>query len=153
MSQSSLTWRSSGAVPDRVELMDLDELLSGLMADMRKVSDTASMIGAPVKVGRSHMVPLLSVSIGFGTAATDASGSGSGRGAKVDGGGAGGTMVVTPKAFVVVGEDGVPQLIALKDGKYGTVQKALVLDSSTGVPVAIEEHAPKKLPGAGGSNP
>jgi len=94
--------------------MDLNELLNGLMADMRKVSDTASMIGEPVKVGTSHMVPLLGVTIGFGTAATDLSGSGDRRGGRVDGAGAGGTMVVTPKAFVVIDADGVPQLVALK---------------------------------------
>jgi uncharacterized spore protein YtfJ len=108
--------------------MDLTELLNGLMADMKKVSDTASMIGEPLKVGTSHMVPLLSVTIGFGTAATDLSGSGEKRGARIEGGGAGGTMVVTPRAFVVVGGDGIPQLVALKDGKYGEVQKAIKLE-------------------------
>ncbi len=92
--------------------MDLNELLNGLMADMRSVSDTASMIGEPLEVGSSHMVPLLSVSIAFGTATTDLSGAGERRGGHVDGAGAGGTMVVTPRAFVVVGKDGVPQLVA-----------------------------------------
>jgi uncharacterized spore protein YtfJ len=124
--------------------MDLNDLLNGLMADMRKVSDTTSLIGEPVKVGNSQMVPLLSVTIAFGTAATDLSGSGTTRGGRADGAGAGGTMVVTPKAFVVVGGDGVPQLIALKDGKYGTVQKALVLEPEAG-------NGAPKLPG--GSNP
>ncbi len=125
--------------------MNLDDLLNGLMTDMRKVAGTASLIGAPVKVGNSHMVPLLGVTIAFGTAATDLSGSGDRRGARADGAGAGGTMVVTPRAFVVVGGDGVPQLVALKDGKYGTVQKALVLDETT--------TPTPKLTGGGGSNP
>ena len=106
---------------------ELDDLLKGLMADMRKVSDTASMIGEPVKVGKSHMVPLLGVTIGFGSAATETSGGGERRGGHIEGGGAGGTMVVTPRAFVVVGEDGVPRLVALKDGKYGSVQPAIEL--------------------------
>lgn len=107
--------------------MDLENLLSGLMADMRKVTDTATMIGEPLKVGTSHMVPLLGVAIGFGTASTDASGSGERRGGNVEGGGGGGSMAVTPRAFVVVGADGVPQLVALKKGKYGRVQPALEL--------------------------
>lgn len=107
--------------------MDLNDLLTGLMTDMRKVSDTASMIGKPIKVGNSHMVPLLGVTIGFGTATTDVSGSGERRGGRLEGGGAGGTMVVTPRAFVVVGGDGIPQLITLKDGKYGEVQRAIEL--------------------------
>jgi len=108
--------------------MNLDELLIGLMADMRKVSDTTSMIGEPVKVGSSHMVPLLGVTIGFGAGATDLSGAGERRGGKIEGGGASGTMVVSPRAFVVIGADGVPQLIALKDGKYGTLQPAISLE-------------------------
>ena len=107
--------------------MDLNDLLTGLMTDMRKVSDTATTIGKPLKVGTSHMAPLLSVTIGFGTASADLSGNGARRGGRVDGGGAGGTMVVTPRAFVVVGPDGIPQLIALKDGKYGTLQEAVEL--------------------------
>jgi len=122
--------------------MDLDELLSGLMADMKKVSDTASMIGEPVKVGNSHMVPLLGVTIGFGSASTETSGGGESRGGHVQGGGAGGTMVVTPRAFVVVGGDGVPQLIALKDGKYGAVRPPIELGRA--------EADPKKLPPANG---
>ncbi len=107
--------------------MDLNDLLNGLMKDMREVSDTASMIGEPLKVGSSHMVPLLGVTIGFGTATTDMTGNGERRGGHVEGGGAGGTMVVTPRAFVVIGADGVPQLVALKDGKYAALQPAIEL--------------------------
>lgn len=131
--------------------MDLNDLLSGLMADMRKVSDTASLMGKPAKVGDSHMVPLLDVSIAFGAAATDLSGNGEQRGARADGAGAGGTMVVTPKAFVVVGGDGVAQLVVLKDGKYGSVRKAIVLELSE--QEAVPGAATPKLPAGGGSNP
>lgn len=108
-------------------MADLNDLLNGLMADMKKVTETSSMIGEPLKMGTSHMVPLNAVTIGFGTAATDLSGNGERRGARVDGAGAGGTMVVAPRAFVVIGSDGVPQLVALKDGKYGHIQPALEL--------------------------
>ncbi len=125
-------------------MVDLDELLTGLMNDMRKVSDTASMIGEPVKVGPSHMVPLLGVTIGFGTAATDLSGAGERRGASLEGGGAGGTMVVAPKAFVVVGADGIPQLIALKDGKYGEIQPSLALTGENGATPAQLGEGNKK---------
>lgn len=108
--------------------MDLNDLLEGLMTDMKKVSDSTSMIGEPVKVGNSHLVPLLGVTIGFGTATTDTSGQAERKGARLDGGGAGGTMVVTPRAFVVVGKDGIPQLVSLRDGKYAEVQKSIELE-------------------------
>lgn len=122
--------------------MDLNVLLDGLMADMRKVSNTATMVGKPLTLGSSHMVPLLSVTIGFGTATTDLSGSNERRGGRVDGGGAGGTMVVTPRAFVVVGNDGSPQLVALKEGRYGHVQPAIELEAK-----APEAKAPEASPG------
>jgi uncharacterized spore protein YtfJ len=143
--------------------MDLNDLLSGLMADMRKVSDTASLVGKPLKVGKSHMVPLLGVTIAFGTGATDASGSGERKGARADGAGAGGTMVVTPKAFVVVGEDGVPQLVALKDGKYGVMRKPIALaaastraddaSNASNARNANDTSNAAKLPAKGGSHP
>jgi uncharacterized spore protein YtfJ len=123
--------------------MDLTDLLNGLMTDMRKVSDTASMIGAPVKVGSSHVVPLLGVTIGFGTATTDVSGNGERRGGRLEGGGAGGTMVVAPRAFVVVGGDGIPQLVTLKDGKYGEVQAAIELPQAGPAPAALAGESPE----------
>jgi uncharacterized spore protein YtfJ len=116
--------------------MDLNDLLEGLMADMRKVSNTASLIGQPLKVGNAHMVPLLGVTIGFGTATTDLSGSGDRKGGRIDGAGAGGTMVVTPRAFVVVGDDGTPQLVALKDGKYASLQPAIALTGNASTSAA-----------------
>src|SRR5256885_746544 len=67
--------------------------------------------------------------IASGAGATDLSGAGERRGGKLEGGGAGGTMVVAPRAFVVIGADGVPQLIALKDGKYGQLQPAIALEA------------------------
>ena len=85
-------------------------------------------------------MPLLGVSIGFGAAASDLAGAGERRGGRVEGGGAGGTMVVAPRAFVVIGADGVPQLIALKDGKYSTLQPAIALTGGNGEP------DPKKTP-------
>lgn len=108
--------------------MELKNLLGNLMSEVRKVSDAATMIGEPLQIGNTHMVPLLRVTIGFGTGVTSASGSGSkGRDGQGAAGGAGGGMIVEPRAFVMVGGDGIPQLVALKDGKYGVVQKALEL--------------------------
>lgn len=108
--------------------MDLNDLLSGLMTEVKKVSNTASMIGEPLQIGGSHMVPLLRLTMGFGTGLTSASGSGDEKSdGRVEGGGAGGGMLVEPRAFVVVGADGIPHMVALKNGKQGVIQKALEL--------------------------
>jgi len=127
--------------------MDLKDLLTGLMSDMREVADTASMIGQPLQMGKSHMVPLMGVTIGFGTAATDLSGNNEQRGGRIEGSGAGGTMVVTPRAFVVIGADGVPQLVALKDGKYGALQPSIELGGAAPAPAAALPAKPESDPG------
>lgn len=99
--------------------MELNELLKGLMGELQKISRSESVVGKPLRFGDAALVPLCRVSLGFGTGTTDLSGSGGSAG-KQDGsfeaGGAAGGLTVEPRAFVVVANDGVPQLLAFKSG-------------------------------------
>jgi hypothetical protein len=52
-------------------------------------------------------------------------------------------MVVTPRAFVVVDAEGIPQLVAMKDGKHAVLQKAISLEG---------DHAHPALPRGDGSS-
>ena len=50
-----------------------------------------------------------------------------------------------PKAFVVVGEDGVPHMLALKKGKQAVLRRGLeILPTDNGTP-ALAGEAPKRL--------
>ncbi len=114
--------------------MELDGLLDGLLKELHKVSNSASIIGEPADLNGSHMVPLLKVTLGFGTGATDLAGSRGPRDGNVGGGGAGGAITVEPKAFVVVGPDGVPQLLSMRGGKKAVLQHAVALPVSPAAP-------------------
>jgi uncharacterized spore protein YtfJ len=89
------------------------------------------------------VLPLSKVSIGFGTAVGGVGGkSSAGVGdADASAGGAGGAVVVEPRAFVVVGEDGVPHMLALQNGKTAVVRR--------GVRILPEKNGPDEL---GGTN-
>ena len=115
-------------------LVDLDKLIGGLLDEIGKLSKSDAVVGKPIAAGDATVVPLCRVSIGFGT--------GGGRGAEGgwNGSGAGGALVVEPRAFVVVDPEGSPHMLALRKGGAVTVRRGV--------------EVPRKLPGpAGGRNP
>lgn len=114
--------------------MELKELLDGLMKELQQIANSASIIGEPVELRTSHMVPLLKVTIGFGTGTSDVAGARGARDGSVAGGGAGGAMTVEPKAFVVVGPDGIPQMLSMKRGRRAVLQHAVEVPGNPGVP-------------------
>lgn len=110
--------------------MDLNELVKGLLSELNKVSKSDAVVGTVRDAGKAKVVPLSKVSIAFGAGLAGAGGKaekdgGSGSDAGLEGGGAGGALLVEPKAFVVVGEDGVPHMLALNKGKHAVLRKGL----------------------------
>jgi uncharacterized spore protein YtfJ len=93
--------------------MDLKHLMEELLVELGKVSKADSVVGNVRDAGSAKVLPLSKVSIGFGTAVGGVGGkSSAGVGdADASAGGAGGAVVVEPRAFVVVGEDGVPHML------------------------------------------
>lgn len=106
--------------------MELNDLLQGMLGEIRKICRSDAIVGKPMKLGEAHLVPLCRVSIGFGAGSADVSGSGGQRDGSVEGGGAGGGITVEPRAFVVVAGDGVPQMLSMRHGS-ATLQQALEL--------------------------
>ena len=100
--------------------MDLNALVKGLLSELEKVSKSDAVVGTVRDAGKAKVLPLSKVSIGFGTGTADIGGKsqrdGKEKDAGIEGGGVGGALMVEPKAFVVVGEDGVPHMLALKRG-------------------------------------
>lgn len=108
--------------------MELKNLLENLMGELEKVAQTQNLVGKkPLKLGNTSMVPLCRLTMGFGTAASDASGKSTERDGALEGAGAGGALSVEPRAFVVVGKDGIPQLLSLRKGKHIVLQRAIEL--------------------------
>jgi len=67
------------------------------------------------------------ISVGFGAGLGGVGGkAGAGGGdGKAEAGGAGGAVVVEPRAFVVVGEDGLVHMLALRKGKPAVVRRGI----------------------------
>lgn len=120
--------------------MDLKSLMSELLGELGRVAKADGVVGTVRDAGTAKVLPLSKISIAFGTAMGDVGGSAK-RGndekdADAEVGGAGGTIVVEPRAFVVVGEDGVPHLLALHRGK-GVVRKGVEILSASGATEAL----------------
>lgn len=125
--------------------MDLKELVTELLSELGKVSRSDAVVGTVRDAGKAKILPLSRVSIGFGTATGDVGGKSHQGGKQGDagaaGGGAGGAVVVEPRAFVVVGEDGVPHMLALERGKTAVVRQ--------GVEILPQKPASEALAGSG----
>ena len=106
--------------------MEVKNLVKGLLAELGKVSNSDAVVGGVREAGKAKVVPLSRISIGFGAGLGGAGGAASGSGdGKAEAGGAGGAVVVEPRAFVVVGEDGLVHMLALKKGKVAVVRRGV----------------------------
>lgn len=109
--------------------MSLNDLVKGLLSELNKVSKSDAVVGKVRDAGKAKVMPLSRISIGFGTLSAGADGKANRAAGESDaglsGGGAGGAVSVEPKAFVVVGEDGVPHMLALRKGKAAVMRRGI----------------------------
>lgn len=128
--------------------MDLKSLMSELLGELGRVSKADGVVGTVRDAGSAKVLPLSKISIAFGTAIGDVGGT-TKRGNDEGGGdaelgGAGGAIVVEPRAFVVVGEDGVPHMLALQRGKAGVLRKGIeIFPAASGPDARISGAAPE----------
>lgn len=124
--------------------MDLKSLMGELLGELGRVAKADGVVGTVRDAGSAKVLPLSKISIAFGTAIGDVGGSAKRgndeRDADAEVGGAGGAIVVEPRAFVVVGEDGVPHMLALHKGKTAVVRR--------GIEILPAPPAPDALPAA-----
>jgi uncharacterized spore protein YtfJ len=134
-----------------MKAMDLNELVKGLLSELEKVSKSDAVVGTVRDAGKAKVLPLSKVSIGFGTGTADIGGKsqrqGSEKDAGVEGGGVGGALIVEPKAFVVVGEDGIPHMLALKRGKTAVIRHGVEIGPADGNSHQLSGRAPPQLEG------
>jgi uncharacterized spore protein YtfJ len=123
--------------------MDLNDLVKGLLSELQKVSKSDAVVGTVRDAGRAKVLPLSKISVAFGTGVAGVGGKSEAEGkqgdAGIEGGGAGGALMVEPKAFVIVGEDGIPHMLALKRGKHAIMRR--------GLEILPEGEGDKQLPG------
>ncbi|MDX2054041.1 MAG: spore germination protein GerW family protein [Polyangiaceae bacterium] len=111
--------------------MNLKGLVEGLLSELQKVSESDAVVGAPRDAGKATVVPLSRISIGFGSGTGQLGGRSQGGesegGGNAEAGGVGGAIVVEPRAFVIVGEDGHPYMMALKKGKAAVIRRGVAI--------------------------
>ncbi len=108
--------------------MDLKNLVKGLLAEVSKISKSDAVVGGVRDAGRAKVVPLSRIRLGFGVGMAGAGGERAGKtpsDGKAEAGGAGGVVAVEPRAFVVVGEDGLVHMLALKQGKAAVARRGV----------------------------
>ena len=89
---------------------DVEKLLKTSLEEIERMLNTKTVVGDPIKIGETTLIPLLSVGFGFGAGGgtgkgdmgTKSAGTGEGTGAGVGGGGG-----VKPVAMIVIDDNGV----------------------------------------------
>jgi uncharacterized spore protein YtfJ len=117
--------------------MTLENVMKTVMAELRNIANTETIVGKEIQAGSSTVVPVSKISLGV------AGGGGAGKDNK-EGTGIGGGASVEPIAFIVV-TDGKAQLLPL-GGKSSALGKVvdLIPDVLEKVSGTIKKHNSKK---------
>jgi uncharacterized spore protein YtfJ len=119
-----------------------------LLDELGKLAKADAVVGGVRDAGKTKVLPLAKISVGFGTAMGSLDGKtkrgGQESDAGVQVGGGGGAVVIEPRAFVVVGEDGVPHMLALANGKQAVVRRGVkILPPTEAAPALNGAETPR----------
>jgi uncharacterized spore protein YtfJ len=100
---------------------DIEKLVKTTLGEIEKVLDSKTVVGEPITIEGTTLIPLMSV--GFGFAAGGGSGKGETKEATEGGGsGSGGGAGVRPIAIIVIDKDGV-RIEPIKGGMATAIEK------------------------------
>ena len=100
---------------------DVEKLIKTTLGEIEKVLDSKTVVGEPITIEGTTLIPLMSV--GFGFAAGGGSGKGETKEATEGGGsGSGGGAGVRPIAIIVIDKDGV-RIEPIKGGMATAIEK------------------------------
>jgi len=108
--------------------MKLKALMQGLLSEMRQISQTDTVVGEPILVGQTKLIPInrLSMGFGFGAGSGDAGLAGQKSGdMDVEMEAVGGGLRVHPMAFIAVDEQGAAQLLSFDEPEATVLDKLL----------------------------
>lgn len=96
------------------------DILKGVVGELKELAQSETIIGDPVTVGDTTVIPIVKISFGFGA------GGGQRDSGKADqyGGGGGGGARIEPAAFIIMDKDGV-KLIPAGKGKFDQIIDAI----------------------------
>ena len=91
--------------------MSVEDLIRTVMQEFRHIVKTETVVGDPVVVGDTTIVPVSKISFGFGA------GGGKDESSKGGGSGTGGGASVEPMGFIVI-KDGKAQVLPMKEKDF-----------------------------------
>jgi len=133
-------------------MVEVRDLIKKLLEEINAISKTETVVGEPLEVGATKIIPISKLSIGFGVGGGNVSGAGEGD-AKAEGGaqlgGAGGGVKVQPMAFIAVDPEGGAQLLTLDEPEATVIDKLLTVapDLVERLATRFNTEAPDKLAG------
>ncbi|MCX6005440.1 MAG: spore germination protein GerW family protein [Chloroflexi bacterium] len=118
---------------------DIENMVKTTLSQIEKVLSSKTVIGEPITVGETTLIPLLSMGFGFGAAGGPGKGDAkqSAEGAKTNTGGAGGAGGMRPIAIIVIDKDGV-RIEPIKSSVAAAIEKL-----GEKVPGVVEKIADK----------
>lgn len=99
----------------------VDSLVKTTLGEIEKVLSTRTVVGEPITIQDSTLIPLISVGFGFGAGGGTARGEAKQKG-EGTGGGTGGGAWVKPIAVVIVDKAGV-RVESIKGGLTAAIEK------------------------------
>jgi uncharacterized spore protein YtfJ len=117
--------------------MHPNELLKTLTEEVGRLARTETVVGEPIEIGGSTVIPISRVMLGFGGGSGTAVSGTQPKRQEADGGGGGGGVRIEPAAFIVARGDELSILAA--PGKRG-----MVAELFEQVPELIEKLAAAK---------
>lgn len=96
---------------------DIENMVKTTLSQIEKVLSSKTVVGEPITLGDTTLIPLLSVGFGFG-----AGGTGKSESVKQPGGGTGGAGGMRPIAIIVVDKDGV-RIEPIKSSVAAAIEK------------------------------
>ena len=115
---------------------DIENMVKTTISQIEKVLSSKTVVGEPITVGETTLIPLLSMGFGFG-AAGGAGKADSKQGNEGLKGGAGGAGGMRPIAIIVIDKDGV-RIEPIKSSVAAAIEKL-----SEKVPGVVEKIADK----------
>lgn len=103
-----------------MERIEIENLVKTTLGELEKVLGSRTVVGEPIKVGETTLIPLLSIGFGFG----GAGGAGGVSKNKPEGGAGGGAAAggVKPIAIIIIDKNGA-RIESIKGGVASALEK------------------------------
>ena len=99
----------------------VDGLVKTTLGEIEKVLSTKTVVGEPITIQGTTLIPLISVGFGFGAGGGEGKGEAKQKG-EGSGGGTGGGAWVRPKAVVIIDKEGV-RIEPIRGGLATAIEK------------------------------